>query len=384
MLSSSEKLPHLDEIIHLRRILHMQPELAGQEEVTARILESFLQQHQPQQLLTGLGGQGLAAIFDSGKAGPSLLLRADMDGLPIEESNDLLYRSTHTGIAHKCGHDGHMAILAGLAPVLKQNPPSLGRVILLFQPAEETGEGAQAVLKDPQFQALNYDYCFALHNLPKFPLGAVIIKEDVFAAASVGLKIELKGATSHAAYPERGKSPAQAMAEIILKLETLNQIFKNQAPFALLTIVSARLGEASFGITPGEATIMATLRSYQDQTLEDLRTRALAEVTQIAQKHQLDCACSWHDYFPATHNHPMATELVRAGAQARGWIAQAPPEPFRWSEDFGWFSQSVPGALFGLGAGEQLTLHSADYDFPEELLEMGIHLFSEIIAQLLY
>jgi len=380
----AEALPFLDEIITLRRLLHMEPELSGQEQVTARLLENFLNRYQPDQLLTGLAGHGLAAIYDSGQAGPTLLLRGDMDALPIYESNDFIYRSTYDGISHKCGHDGHMAIIAGLAPLLKETPPQKGRVILLFQPAEETGQGAKAILEDPQFQTLKPDYCFAMHNLPSFPLGEVVIKDQVFAAASVGLQIELQGATSHAAYPERGKSPALALARLIQSLEALNQNIQSHENFSLLTVVSARLGEESFGITPGEARLMATLRSYEDQTLEDLRQKALHCAEAIAQEYGLEMAFSWHDYFPATCNHPEATGIIRASARAQGWTAMPPEEPFRWSEDFGWFTRLAPGALFGLGAGFNLALHSADYDFPEALLAPGIRIFQGILNELVF
>jgi amidohydrolase len=378
----TSSLPFFDEIVTLRRLLHMEPELSGKEQVTARILENYLTRFSPSHLITQLGGYGLAAIFDSGQAGPSVLLRADMDALPIHECNEVIYRSTYDGVSHKCGHDGHMAIIAGLAPMLKKEPPTKGRVILLFQPAEETGQGAKAVIEDPQFEALHADYCFALHNLPNFPLGEVVVKDQVFAAASVGLQILLQGATSHAAYPERGNSPSLALAELIQTLDGLNKSFQTEGLFSLLTVVSARLGEESFGITPGEAKLMVTLRSYDDDTLERLRSEALRCSEKIASAHQLGLEVSWHDYFPATRNHPEATGMLRASAYAQGWTAQPPDEPFRWSEDFGWFTRQTPGALFGLGAGYNLALHSADYDFPEALLEPGIQLFWGIIKNI--
>lgn len=383
-MTFATRLGHLDEIVTLRRSLHMQAELPGEEHTTAKILENFFRIYPPQQLMNYLGGYGLAAIFDSGQPGPSVLIRADMDALPIHELNDIVYRSTRDGVSHKCGHDGHMAIVAGLAPLLIQNPPQRGRAILLYQPSEETGQGAAQIIQDPRFEKIQPDYCFALHNLPGFPMGQVVVTDDVFAAASVGLIVEFKGATSHAAYPEEGKSPARAMAKMIEGLEKLNHDFDSQGHFSLVTVVSASLGEHSFGISPGAANVMATLRSYDEETLARLQERAAEMARSLAQQDGLQVNVIWNEYFPVTRNHPEAAERIRAAAQRHQHEVSAPPEPFRWSEDFGWFTRQAEGAMFGLGAGEDLVLHSATYDFPESLLKPGIQIFMGILESLLY
>ncbi|HAH57338.1 MAG TPA: amidohydrolase, partial [Bacteroidales bacterium] len=256
------------ELISLRHQLHREPELSGNEVKTAHKIEAFARKYTPDQLITGLGGHGIAAIYNGKKPGPGVLIRCDMDALPIQEINeDLEYRSTTAGLAHKCGHDGHMAIAAGLLPLLAENKPEKGRVVILFQPAEETGQGAEKVIKDPEFDQIKPDFCFALHNLPGFASGSIIIGKNTFASASVGLIVKLNGRTAHAAEPEKAITPAPAIAALIGHLPELANPGEIR-DFSLLTIIHARIGERAFGTTPGYAELMATLRAYTNDQLE--------------------------------------------------------------------------------------------------------------------
>lgn len=379
--------PVLHTMITLRQSLHQYPELSNQEALTATRLQAFLERYNPSQILTEIGGWGLAAVFDSDQVetGPSVLFRADMDALLIEESNAIPYRSGHAGIAHKCGHDGHMAMVAGLAQLLAERPPQKGRVILFFQPAEETGEGALRSLQDPRLQNLQPDYVFALHNLPHYPLGQILLSRDpnqVFSAASTGCTLELHGASAHAAYPERGRSPALALAELIQHLQALNRECQAEKDFAMLTVVSAQLGDGSFGIAPGDGRVLTTLRAYDDQVLEQLCQQCQQLAQDLSQKHGLELKLSWCDAFPVTRNHSEATERIRQSALKAGCDVALLPEPLRWSEDFGWFTRQFKGAMFGLGAGDQVSLHSSDYDFPETILEPGLRVFYGLLEEL--
>jgi len=167
-----------------RRSLHAHPELSGREVETARRVADRLAGFAPTRIVTGLGSMrtGVCAVYEGERPGPTVLVRCELDALPIQERNTFAHRSTVPGVSHKCGHDGHMATLAALAADLHAKPIARGCVLLLFQPAEETGEGAAAVLRDPAFRALGApDYVYAFHNVPKFPLGAVLLGEGVFA-----------------------------------------------------------------------------------------------------------------------------------------------------------------------------------------------------------
>jgi len=377
-----EQLFDLQKIIELRQELHQQPELSDSEFITAERITNFLVQYNPTEIIRGIGGNGIICIFKGSEDGPSVLFRCDMDALPIDEENDFKYKSKEKGVSHKCGHDGHMAIMAGLADLFSKNLPKKGQAILLFQPSEENGQGAKRVLNDEKFKELKIDYVFALHNLPGFPEGEVILKKDAFASASKGLVIKLVGKTSHAAEPENGLSPAMAMSNIIKELTFLPS--ENRfADFTLVTVVFAKLGEIAFGTSPGNAEIMATLRSYSNNDMQLLTDRAHTIVKENAFRHNLKFEISFTEEFPATINNKESIKDIEKAVVSNSLKYRHLSEPFRWSEDFGYFTQKFPGAIFGLGSGENHPqLHNPDYDFPDSIIENGVRMFHGIYSQI--
>lgn len=371
-MDETDKL--LDELKELRHRLHREPELSGQEVQTASVIREFLTQCHPDEIHDGLGGHGLAAVFraPSLKPGPVVMLRAELDALPLDENLEMPWASKTKGCAHKCGHDGHMAILAGVARRLQRRPLESGSAVLLFQPAEETGTGAAALLADDRFQALRPDWIFALHNLPGHEAWQILTREGAFAAGSAGVRIKLTGATSHAAYPEQGKSPDLAMTELVTGLINLND--SDDDGLALVTVVHARLGEQSFGISPGEAEILATIRADKNEVLQKLKAEAGDLGRLVCQRHDLICAVEFCEEFPVTMNDSDAVHLLRQVAGELDLDIELPDEgPFRWSEDFGLLIQwAGRGAMFGLGAGvKHPVLHGPDYDFNDELILPG-------------
>ncbi|MDR4987394.1 MAG: amidohydrolase [Bacteroidales bacterium] len=373
----------LSEIKKLRKTLHQYPELSGKEKNTALRLKAYLQEQNPDILIERIGGYGLAAVFESGNKGPSLLFRADMDALPIEESNTFAHRSKNKGVAHKCGHDGHMAMLAGFASILRKQRPQQGRVILLFQPEEETGQGAAKVLADPQLSTFKPDYVFAIHNLPGFKKKSVVIREGPFASASTGMIIKLNGKSSHAAHPEQGQSPVHMMLELMQSLLAIPEQSDSFRDFVLVTIIHARLGEVAFGTNPGKATVMATLRTYLNDDMDSLKRIAADLVKNLEGRYGIPCEISYTEEFPATVNHSDACALVNKAVSKAGAETLLIEKAFRWSEDFGHFTQKFRGCLFGIGAGTaHPSLHNHDYDFPDELTETGISMFYHLAAPL--
>ncbi|MBE9080318.1 amidohydrolase [Romeria aff. gracilis LEGE 07310] len=246
-----ELLP-TDSAAQLRRRLHRQPELSGAEFQTAQQILHFFADLKPDETLTELGGTGVAFVFSGAEPGPTVLLRCELDALPIQEENTFAHRSTAAGCAHKCGHDGHMAILAAVGIQLAAQRPLRGRVVLLYQPAEETGQGAAAVIADEKFSQIRPDYVFALHNLPGQPLGQVVVRSGTFSCASRGVTITLLGKTAHAAQPETGISPAAAMCQLIDELSQLPTRLGFGDELAFATVVGARLGEKAFGTSPAK------------------------------------------------------------------------------------------------------------------------------------
>ncbi|MDO6391413.1 amidohydrolase [Pontibacter sp. BT731] len=383
---SSVSIPDLEEIIALRHHLHRHPELSGLEYETSHTLQNFLQRYQPDEIVSALGGTGFAAIFHGkeSSAGPTVLFRAELDALPIVEQNELPYTSLQKGVSHKCGHDGHMATLAGLASMLHHHPLAKGRVVLLFQPAEETGAGAWAVLHTPAFQKIAIEHVFALHNMPGLLMGQVLVRPEIFAAASVGLQVKLYGKESHAAEPENGVNPGEGMSELI---QAFNALVRDQQRFqdlTLLTVVHARLGEVAFGTNPGFAMVMATLRAFEQEDLNQLKSLALEAVKLVSLKYGLRYDFEWLEEFPATRNSAEAVECIEQAAQYLRMDIKQAAQPVRWSEDFGHLTNRYSGALFGLGSGtNQPQLHHADYDFPDELIPVGAALFYRIAESIL-
>lgn len=292
--------------------------------------------------------------------------------------------STRPGVAHLCGHDGHSTILAGLARLLGRQRPARGRVVLLFQPAEEDGSGAASVIADPRFGTITPDWAFALHNLPGLPLGQVVLQEGAANCASQGMKITLAGRESHAAQPERGISPAMAMASLIPALMAIGPGGPTTPELRLITITHAQLGQPAFGIAPGQGAVWATLRTLTDDRMAALVADATRIATDTARAHGLRLAITTHDAFAACTNDPTATAHLRA-AIATEHIPLIPGDmPLRASEDFGRFGATARAAMFYIGAGKaHPALHNPDYDFPDDLISLGTRAFHRVIRDLL-
>jgi len=372
----------MEELIRLRHELHRNPELSGQERATAKRLRFFLSRYRPDELYSNIAGEGMAAVFNGNEDGPTILFRCDMDALPIEEKNDVKYKSNVPGVSHVCGHDGHMAIVSGLAVKFSEQPIERGKIILLYQPSEENGEGAKNSIERLRELDLIPNYAIALHNLPKHPFGSVIMGKYTFSAASKGLIINLTGRNSHAAYPERGLNPSVAVAEIIQLLNGLkdNVNFKD---FVLITLIHVTVGEVAFGTSPGSATIMATLRAFNDDDMALLSSNAVNASSQIANNHGLEITTSFTDDYPASVCNPELTHLMESVCGETNRLVVYLDTPNRWSEDFAHFTACCPSLIFGLGSGEnQPDIHSPDYDFPDSIIMDGVELMETIARKL--
>lgn len=372
----------LDQLVALRHELHQSPEVSGEEAQTAARIVAELTALGADRLWQGLGGHGVAAEFAGREDGPTVLLRCELDGLPIREISDLPYKSTIPGKGHLCGHDGHMVSMLGVATRLATRPQK-GRVILLFQPAEETGAGAQAVIDDPRWPEIRPDYAFAYHNVPGRPLGEVGLREGPGNCASLGMQIVLEGKSSHAAAPEDGVSPGPAMAALMTDLPELSCGTIADEAFSLATLTHANLGESTFGIAPADGELRITLRSTTNERMDALMQEALLKVEKSTQG--LAVNVLWHDVFRAVVNDLEATNIARNAANALGQRCLEMPTPMRWSEDFGRFGDDgAKAALLYLGSGENHPqLHNPDYDFPDTLIPVAVDLFCQILRDIL-
>ncbi len=389
----------------LRQNLHKIAELSNQEYKTAQFVVDFLEKCNPTSIHQKIGNTGIIAIWESKNFDTSkhktVAFRAELDALPIPEPNNFEYKSVHNGVSHKCGHDGHMTILLGLADYLKNNFDKISqennfnnkRIVLLFQPAEETGQGALQMLEDENFQNLNLkiDAFFALHNIPSYQKNLIVCRENTFAAASTGIIIEFEGLTSHAAEPQNGNNPALALSELTTFIYNLSSKIikeKKNKDFVLATVVDAVLGETSrksfddiaFGVSPAKARVCATLRSYLDEDLELLSQKTEQKAKELAKNYDLKLKISYSEKFAATTNTQKSVASIKKAAQKLELNYQNKEKPFSWSEDFGQFTTRFEGAMFGLGSGTNTPeLHHSNYDFPDEITQTGINMFVELI-----
>jgi len=374
----------IEDLVGFRRELHRFPEISNEEKETAERVVAFLADTGADEVLTGLGGHGVALVYDSGKPGLTLLFRAELDALPIAEISDIPHRSTIEGKGHMCGHDGHMAILAALGRLFGRQRPASGRVVLMFQPAEETGDGAAGVVADPRYALIRPDFAFSLHNLPGTPLGHVRLREGVVNCASRGLRITLEGRTAHSSMPESGVSPMLAVSRLMPRLAALGGGSFDSDDFSMATVTHLRMGEPVFGVAPGHAEIRVTLRTRQDARMEGLCAAAETMVREEAKAEGLQCSFDYHEIFVASLNEPEAAALLAAALDAENVPHDEAELPMRASEDFGIFGHTSKSAMLYLGSGvDRPNLHNPDYDFPDELIAIGARIFMRTARALL-
>ena len=397
----------LSAITQLRHTLHQHPELSMQETETMKILQVFLRGNTSLEIHAGEGWfyalKKASPSFRSGgsNAGP-MAFRADMDALPIAESISLPYGSENEGISHKCGHDGHCAVLCGLA--LELDRRETGRdVYLIFQPGEEIGAGAKRCAELIREKGIAEIY--AMHNLGGYAEGTLVYRRGLTQPASEGLRIRLTGRTSHASAPEKGNNPAGAIAAIVQYAsgeavftghgtaaisvsaarlprsnpKTAAATDAQHTPMRLCTITGIRLGDGDFGISPGEGEICMTLRAEIEDEMLAMEKSVLSYAAQAAETAGLKMTSSIHDYFPETRNHDACLDKVLEAARKNKIPAISMGELWRASEDFGHYLKICPGAMIYIGNGEDYPpLHTSEYDFNDRIIEPAVNLFTGI------
>ncbi|APQ16030.1 amidohydrolase [Maribacter hydrothermalis] len=371
-------------LVQLRKRLHKYPELSGEEYATAKQIIEFVKEFKPTKIIDSIGGAGVAVVYEFENVGPTVVIRCELDALPIVEENTFAHQSKNSGVSHKCGHDGHMAIVAGLAEWLSATEFDKGNVVLLFQPAEETGKGATKVLEDDRFLNLNPDYVFALHNLPGEKIHSIIVKSSFFTATVQSFRIQLTGKKSHASEPENGVNPAMAISQLIQVIHTFANPNANSENFALLTPICIDLGEKNYGISPENAELHYTIRTWSGEVMSVLENKIKQAVSEISNTHTIKAEIDWFEFFPASNNNTECVGMIEKVANENNFELVEHPCSLKFGEDFGWFSLKYKSAIFGLGAGKhQPALHHADYDFPDEIIATGLLMFKGLITEIL-
>jgi amidohydrolase len=366
------------DLIKLRKKLHTLAEISGKEIKTKSLLKEILEKFKPDRLEEMCGS--LIAVFDSAKKGRNIAFRADMDALPVGESNVFSHRSKDPRTAHLCGHDGHSTTLIGLAEHISQNRPRKGRAVLIFQSAEETGEGAKALIADPEFKKLKIDEFYGFHNIPGCESGTVLYREGVFASASVGMIIEFEGKNSHASQPENGISPVTALTELIKFVQdvTAGKISRFSSK-VLISIVGVKAGGRDFGVNPGDGELDLTLRAFENRDIKKIKELIVSKAGETAKKHGLQFNIRYLEEFPSVENDSGLVAKLKKICAKNSFKTKKISLPFFWSEDFAYYNKIGSAVFFGIGSGtDQLPLHNKSYDYPDEILSFSVSLFSHL------
>ncbi len=373
----------LPELQELRASLHRHPDLSGEEGPTAARIRDFLGARGLAPCAERVGGHGLLYRLDGDGEGPTTLLRADLDALPLFEESGVGAASVEPGRHHACGHDGHATMLAGTIALLHAQRARLcGTAYFLFQPAEETGTGMAACLEHAALTDFPVTRAFAIHNLPGYPLGTVVLTPRNAAAASTGVRITLRGTSSHASEPYRGRNPIPVLADLVAVIQGAPGRCLPYGSAGLATLVYLHAGQEAYGTSPDAGSLGITLRADAQEDLEAMLHDLRQQVEHRARVAGLTGEIALVDPFPATVNHPDALEAAERAAAAAGLPVLRLERPFPWSEDFGHAASRWPAALIGLGAGsDQPVLHSAAYDFPDALLERGIRFWVALLTE---
>lgn len=363
----------------LRRKLHESAEVSDREENTARIVRDWLTARDIEIVADKVGGHGLVARVRGGSEGPVRLFRADLDALPLKKGGSDDERDD--GHAHHaCGHDGHMAMLAGALAALNADRDWAGMVYGLFQPSEETGHGGARVIKSRRLPT-DFRRAFAIHNLPGVELGTVRCRAGPMACGSTGLELRLLGSTAHAAHPEAGRNPIPAIAELVPQIMRVADGLDDGA-WGLVTPIQVNAGKVAYGTAAGRGVLRFTLRADSDPALNGMVKSALEAARRIAKEHRLRLKHQEVERFPATVNDEAAVAVVKGATRRAGLTYDEPDAPQRWSEDFGHFTGRWPGALIGLGSGkDQPELHTPDYEFPDDLIPRGIEFWCALARE---
>ncbi|SDB48223.1 M20 aminoacylase family protein [Belnapia rosea] len=369
------------ELAAIRQDIHAHPELGMEEHRTAELVARKLEEWGIE-VHRGVGGTGVVGVLRSGNGEAAIGLRADMDALPMEEANDLPYRSTAPGRMHACGHDGHTTMLLGAAQYLAETRAFNGTVNFIFQPGEEGCGGALAMLKDGLFERFPCGQVFAMHNRPGMPIGEYAIRSGPTAAGGAFFDILVEGRGSHGARPEAGIDPVLAACHIATALQSI--VSRNMPPMetAVVSVTKITGGDA-YNVIPQTAKLSGTARFFSDRA-RGLIEEGLKRVAEgVAAGLGATASLDFRLIFAPTVNAPEQTE--RFAAAAAELVGEAKVDrtkpPGMGSEDFSFMMEQVPGAYLHVGNGDSATVHNQHYNFNDDAIPYGAALLARLIER---
>ena len=372
---------HAD-ITEWRRDLHMHPELQYDVHRTAGSVAEKLKAFGCDEVVTGLGRTGVVGVIrgKKGVSGKTIGLRADMDALPIEEANDLPYKSTVPGKMHACGHDGHTAMLLGAARYLTETRNFTGTAVVIFQPAEEGGGGGKAMVDDGLMDRFGIEEVFGMHNYPGMPVGAFGIRPGPMMAAADALTIDIEGVGAHAARPHLGVDTVLVGAQIINALQSV--VSRNVDPLksAVVSICMFRAGNTD-NVIPQTVQLRGTARSLAPEVRDLLEKRLPVVVESTATAYGAKAKLTYKRGYPVLVNHDKQTEFA---ASVAGQIAGQDKvdtglPPMMGAEDFSFMLNARPGAFIWIGNGASAGLHHPSYNFNDEAIPFGTSYWVKLV-----
>ena len=368
-----------EELSAVRRDIHQHPELCYEEQRTSDLIAAKLTEWGIP-VIRGLGKTGVVGIVQNGDSKRAVGLRADIDALPMTEFNTFAHASSYPGRMHACGHDGHTAMLLAAAKHLSRYRNFDGTVYLVFQPAEEGGAGARAMINDGLFERCPMEAIFGAHNWPGLAAGTFALAPGPVFASSNEFKITLRGKGAHAAMPHLGLDPVPAACQLVQAFQTIINRNKRPIDTGVISVTIMKAGEAT-NVIPDSVELQGTVRTFTVPVL-DLIERRMRELTEgIASAFELTPEFHFHRNYPPTINHVAETDFVRQALQDMG--AQVEHfEPTMGGEDFSFFLQAKPGCYFLIGNGDgthragghgmgPCMLHNPSYDFNDALIPVG-------------
>jgi len=369
-----------DDAQHWRRELHRHPELDYDVGRTAKFVADRLHAFGCDEVNMFIGRSGVVGIIKGrAGAGRTIGLRADMDALPIHEATNLPWQSEVPGRMHACGHDGHTAMLLGAARHLAKTRDFAGTLAVIFQPAEEGGAGAKAMLEDGLMTRWSIEEVYGMHNAPSLPIGAFAIRKGAFLAAADRFTINIEGRGGHAAQPHLGVDPIVAGAQIVVALQSIVSRGADPLDSCVVSVTRFEAGTA-FNVIPQSAQLLGTVRTLSDAT----RAFAQRRLTEIAKGVGAAMGASieveYVSGYPVTRNHPEQTDFAAGVARKivgdTAVVANAPP--IMGAEDFSYMLEARPGAFIFVGNGDSAALHHPGYDFNDAALPYGMSYWVEL------
>jgi amidohydrolase len=363
------------ETIAIRRDIHAHPELAFAEHRTAALVAAKLRAL-GLEVHEEIGGTGVVGLLSGTKPGPTIMLRADMDALPMPEESTVPFASQNPGVMHACGHDAHVAMLLGAAAVLRERAGELrGRVAFVFQPAEEGGGGAPAMLADGLIERFAIERAYGIHIGCILPTGVIGLRSGPMMAAVDQFDLVVEGLGGHGAMPHRSVDPVVVAADVVTSLQRVVSREVDPVEPAVVTI-GAINGGTTYNVIPPRVALKGTVRSFSAATRDAMegRIRRIAEHTCAAAN--ATCRLDWQTSYPVTENDPAEAEFVRETLVASlGADRVVEMAPIMGSEDFSYFAQRVPACFMFLGAGDDAHAfpnHHPAFDIDEHAMQTGI------------